>query len=138
MRKIPTFEEQVCAWLDDCLKNEIPTDVRAFAFGINERELCFVIELNGTSEFNHNCSSWTWSEFWHPSNPKLCVPTTVSCGQRKRCSMRLKVAIMDYIKSGIYAQRLTNREGIAIQTLDEGFELISYTSLAPRRRIFNQ
>jgi len=52
--------------------------------------------------------------------------------------MRLKVAIMDYIKSGIYAQRLTNREGIAIETLDEGFELISYTSLAPRRRIFNQ
>ncbi len=124
MHRQASFEKQFSEWLDDCLLGHISPAVRAFTFGVCKRELCFAVELNGTAEFHAQSSGWTWSEIWQPEQSKFYVPPKVCCGLREHCSTRLGQAIVHYLEHGIYSSKLLSREGIAIDHIDEGYELL--------------
>jgi len=110
--------------------------VRAFAFGVSRRELTFAVEVNGTAEFNRASSGWTWSEIWSPDTPKLTVPNRVCCGHLTECSRRVRKAILLYMDCGVFARRLTSVEGIAIETLGEGYSLIWTPEQSKQERLF--
>lgn len=123
MRKIISLEKQLGNWLDVSLVGPVPKSVRAFVFCVSRRELAYVLELNGTAEFSHASSGWTWSEFWSPDTPKLILPGD-ACGRFSEHCREVRNAIRHYLEVGVYAHRLTAAEGIAVETLGEGFALI--------------
>lgn len=136
MRRPLSFDQRFAEWLDDGLARPVPKPVRAFVFGVSRRELAFVVELNGTAEFNPSTSGWTWSEIWSPEVPKLTVPAQVCCGRLSECSRQVREAVRRYLESGVFARRLTATEGIAIETLNEGYALIWTPNQTKQERLF--
>lgn len=124
MKKTLSFEKHLAAWLDECLQGSVHKSVQAFSFGISERELCFAVELNGCSDFDAQSDSWTWSEIWQPDTHKFTVPAEICCSQPSICSRKLKAAILHYLEHGVFASKLRSASGIAIENMEEGYELI--------------
>lgn len=132
MRKTSSLEKQLGNWLDVSLASPVPKAVRAFVFCVSRRELACVLELNGTAEFSRVSSGWTWSEIWSPDAPKLTIPPGDACGRFSEHCRKVRNAIRHYLEAGVHAHRLTAAEGIAIETLGEGFALI-WTRDQPRQ-----
>lgn len=136
MRKNSSFEKQFGNWLDLSLVSPVPGAVRALVFCISRRELAYVIELNGTAEFSHASSGWTWSEIWSPDAPKLIIPPDDGCVRFSEHCRKVRNAIRHYLEVGVLAHRLTAAEGIAIEALSEGFSLIWTRDQSRQVRIF--
>jgi len=135
MRPRILFRKFFNDWLDSCLGERIPGNVRALSFSISQRELCFRVELNGTSEFNRCDTTWTWSECWSPQAAKLSVPTNVCRGVLENCNDAITTEILDYVREGNLRQKLFRFEGIAVESIDERYELVWVNDFsAPQKR----
>ena len=124
MRAHVSFKELFNDWLEACLAERVPENVRALSFSINQRELCFRVELNGTSEFNRYGTAWTWSECWSPVTAKLRVPTIVCRGVLGNCSHAVTSELLRYLRGGALRQKLSRYEGIAVESIDGEYELV--------------
>lgn len=102
----------------------VPSAVTAFSLSIGVRELCFAVEINGTSEFNAYSTEWTWSEVWAPPYGKLCVPNYVCCGLLDACNSAITTELLRYLREGAFRTKLLRCRGIAVESIDGGFELV--------------
>ncbi len=118
------FTRKFAVWLDASLVPAPPQSVRAFAFGLSQRELSFVVELIGTEEFQKEGTRWIWSELWTPDVAKLIIPSKISCDQLSECIRQVRTAIRHYLAHGTYASRLKKAEGIAIEALGHSYDLL--------------
>lgn len=138
MRAKDKFDLQFAEWLSECLHHPIPKTVRAFSFGISQQELCFAVELNGTSEFDAKSDLWTWSEVWSPQTGKLRIPTSICGGQHSACTQHVKHALLHYLENGLLRKRLLGKSGVAIDSMDAGYELIWHQPKTPIKRLLRR
>ena len=124
MTKHATFRKRFIYWLDACLSEPIPSSVRALSFGVCERELCNLLELNGTSEFSCESASWTWSEMWSPQTERLRMPISISSVGMRGCYRYIGAEIIHYMKVGSLRHKLLEREGVCLDSVDGGYLLL--------------
>lgn len=98
--------------------------VRALSFCITRNELCYCVELNGTSEFQRYGTAWTWSENWAPAVGRIRVPAKVCCGHIDYCNFIVTTEVLNYIREGMFRHKLNRFEGIAVEAMGDSYELV--------------
>ena len=119
------FERKFQNWLDEALKEPIPSSVKAFSFNLFEYhqtpEVMFGVELVGTSTFDETNSDWACDEVWEPRTRSLEIPLTFSTRNWEECLKKIKLQVINYLNA---ESLLNGKFGVGIGFVDGDLELI--------------
>lgn len=123
------FENTFISWLEKCLEIEIPNEVKAFSFNLNESAYEegyeFGIELIGAERFDVNDEDWACDEIWEPNQRQIFIPVSYSGENWEEClkNMRnLLIKVLDLEKP--FVKKLKSKQGIGIGFVDGNLEII--------------
>lgn len=116
-------------WLEKSLGTEIPDEVKAFSFNLDESAFEegyeFGVELIGAERFDLEDEDWACDEIWEPTQRKIFIPISYSSENWESCLTKMRDLVVKYLSSNkSAAQKLKSREGIGIGFVDGNLEVI--------------
>lgn len=116
--------QKIETWLNDVLEQEIPSSVKAFCFNLYEDgDDGWSIELVGTASFDLDDEDWACDEitdFGTREDPLSWKTETDWDEVLSDAASALK----QYLESGLYADVLKSRTGVAVGFVDGNLEIL--------------
>jgi len=111
-------------WLDKSLKENIPTEVKAFSFNLYEPPGGFGIEIIGAAYFDENDPDWACDEIWEPKQRGIEIPIEFSGNSWEECLKKMESIARQYLQQGQERNILLASEGVGIGFVDGDISII--------------
>jgi len=123
------FEEIFKNWLEESLKSDIPENVEAFSFNLDESAPLdgyeFGIELIGAERFDADDEDWACDEIWEPTKRRIFIPVSYSGESWEECLHTMKELAIKFLQTDSpAAKKLKSKKGVGIGFVDGNLELI--------------
>ena len=103
-------------WLDEVLKGELPSEVKAINFNLYEdTENTWSIELVGTSEFDENDDDWACCEVFSTRENPFVIEQE---GDWQTVEEIFEEWISDYLANGKLSEKMKQNEAVGIGFVD--------------------
>lgn len=123
MSKMNT-KENLFAWIDSVLSEELPSDIVAYAFNLYEGNTDFHVQLIGAGSFDEDDADWACDELYTTGENIFLIPRTVA-GQDWEKGLEYSVQmVQEYLKSGTNKQVLLSSQGVGVGFVDGDIEIV--------------
>lgn len=121
--------KQIEKWIDGVLSSDIPEEIEAFCFNLNEEDGdTWSMELVGTESFDLEDEDWVCDEvtdFGSRDNPFRWKEKA----KWKKVLKEVTAVIKEYLEKGKYCGVLKSRKGVGIGFVDGDLEIL-YSNLS--------
>lgn len=123
------FEQDFINWLNQGLKADLPSDIKAFSFNLFESAsvdgVKFGVELIGASFFDEDDPDWACDEVWEPIDRQLNIPAEYSSENWEICLEKIKNLVIYALNNEKGDMlRLKRSEGIGVGFVDGDLQIV--------------